>query len=524
MKKQMSYKRITAILMCLIMLFLTSCSNETQNEESATGEKENVVYGDYYETTQNVSKTETVYVNMNSYGVPDKITVSDWIHADRGEVYIHDATTLKDFTVTRGYASSTGGNGNVLWQMQSSDVYYEGTSDTTLPISINIKYYLDGAEINPEALAGKSGEFRMDVTMTNNVSAQVNLNGNIVTMNAPFVAAGGFILPYENFTNIEVSGGMSVGAGTYEMVVLTGAPGAEASLNLSNIDISGFENISLEEKFTITATVTDFSMGDGYFMFAPLSSVNFDIDLPDTLGEVQDVLKQLQDFSALVNNIDPNSVLKNFITDGESLNEMMDVMDKSLTVYSENKKMLNAMTELLTKENIYTLSKFIESLNGSDMENLVGVLSNVSSLQGTIDALLQLSTGLEDVMPILEAFSAAMEDPEVAASMEKLPQTLATLEELMAWLDENEEMLDIMIELMETEDMQMMMNTFDAILSENGEEIGNLDLSALSGSAEDLVLRMRAWMSIDYRIYTSAPEYMKASCTFICKTPPITKN
>ncbi|MBQ8209921.1 MAG: hypothetical protein IJZ35_05005 [Clostridia bacterium] len=521
MKKQAIFKRITAIFSSLIMLFMTSCSTETQNGETATGDDETVVYGEYFETSQNVSKTETVYANLNSYGAPDKITVSDWLHADRSEIYVADTTTLKDFTVTRGYASSTENNGNVTWQMASSDVYYEGTTDATLPIGVDIKYYLDGAEISEEDLAGKSGEFRMDVTMTNRVTSQVEINGQTVTMYAPFIAAGGMILPYENFSNIEVTGGMSIGAGTYEMVVLAGAPGAESSLNLSGLDISGFENLSLEESFTITATVTNFSMGDGYFIFAPLSSVNLDIALPETLGDVQDVLTQLQDFTQLMNQIDPNSVLQKFITDGESLNEMMDIMDKSLTVYSENKKMLNAMTELLTKENIETLSAFLESLNGSDMESLVGVLSNVSSLQGTIDSLLQLSTGLEDVMPILEAFSAALEDPEVAASMEKLPQTLATLEELMAWLNENEEMLDIMVELMATEDMQLMMSTFDAILSENGEDISNLDLSALSGSAEDLVLRMRAWMSIDYSIYTSAPDYMTTSCTFICKTPPI---
>ncbi len=521
MKKSTLFKRITAILMCLTMLFLTSCSKENNDVESATGDKEQVVYGEYFETSQNVVKTETVYVNMNAYGTPEKITVSDWLHADRGEIYLKDTTTLKDFIVTRGYASSTQSSGDVIWQMQSSDVYYEGTADSTLPVSVSIRYYLDGQEISAEDLAGKSGQVRMDITMTNNVSAEVNLNGNTVTMNAPILAVGGMILSYENFSNIEVTGGMSVGAGTYEMVVLAGTPGAEKSLNLANLDISGFENISLSEQFSITATAENFTLGDSYFVFAPLSSVNLDIALPETLGDVQDILKQLQDFSDLLTQLDPNSVLQKFITDGESLKEMMDIMDKSLNVYTENKKMLNAMTELLTKQNIETLSKFLESLNGSDMESLVGVLSNVSSLQTTIDTLLQLSTGLEDVMPILEKFSAALEDPEVAASMEKLPQTLATLEELMSWLNENEEMLDIMVELMATEDMQMMMNTFDAILSENGEDIGNLDISALSGSAEELVLRMRAWMSIDYSIYTSAPDYMQTRCTFICKTPAI---
>lgn len=521
MKKQALFRRITAILSCLVMVFLTSCSAETQKGESATGDDENIVYGEYTETSENISKTETVYANLNYYGSPDKITVSDWLHADRGEIFVTDTTTLKDFRVTRGYASSTDKNGSLIWQMQSSDVYYEGASEETLPIGIEIKYFLDGKEISAEKLAGKSGEFRMEVKMVNRVSAPVNLNGKTVTMYAPFVAAGGIMFPYEKFTNIEVTGGMSVGAGTYEMVILAGAPGADASLNLSNLDISGFENIPLEETFTISATVTDFALADSYYFFAPLSSINIDIALPETLGEVQKVLTQLQDFTRLLNQIDPKGLLNDFISDSTALNEMMDVMNKSLDVYGDNKKMLNAMSELLTKENIETLSKFLESLNGSDMESLVGVLSNVPSLQGTIDSLLQLSTGLEDVMPILQAFSATLEDPEVAASLEKLPETLKTLEELMAWLDENEELLDIMVTLMETEDMQVMMSTFDAILSENGEDLSNLDISSLSGSAEDLVLRMRAWMSIDYGIYTSAPGFMNTSCTFICKTPPI---
>ncbi len=525
MKKQLKLKKITALLMCFVMMLLSACSADTQQSaETATGDDAAVVYGPYGDTTENVSKTETVYVNMNSDGSADKIVVSDWLHADRSEVQISDITTLTDFTTTRGYASSTSANGNITWQMASSDIYYEGTSESELPIGVEIKYFLDGAEISADELAGKSGEFRMEVTMTNKIYKQVSINGQDITMYAPFVAVGGMILSYENFSNIEVTNGMSIGAGTYEMVVLAGAPGAQQSLNLSNLDISGFEDFSLPETFTITATVNNFSLGDTYYIFAPLSSVNMDIALPETLGDVQDVLNQLQDFTTLIDEIDPNGILEKFITDGTSLDQMMDIMDKSLTVYTENKALLDTMSELLTKDNIATLSAFIESLNESDMEELMGMLSNISSLQGTLDALLQLSTGLEDVMPILESFSAALEDPEVAQSLENLPQTLETLNELMTWLNENEELLDIMVELMATQEMQMLTETFDAILSENGEDISNLDISALSGSAEDLVLRAKEWLDFDYGLYTAAPDSMETNCTFICKTSPISAN
>ena len=36
-----------------------------------------------------------------------------------------------------------------------------------LPVSVGIKYYMDGTEVSPEALAGKTGHLKMEVTYTN---------------------------------------------------------------------------------------------------------------------------------------------------------------------------------------------------------------------------------------------------------------------------------------------------------------------------------------------------------------------
>lgn len=514
-----SIKRIAALLLAVVMLLLTACSAETGKEESSTGDFEES-YEIFSETTENVTKSETVYVNLTPNGQTRMITVSDWLHADRGAVYLKDITTLKDFQQTKGHASSISADGEIIWQAESSDVYYEGKSDKELPVSISIRYFLDEQEITPEELAGKSGNFRMEITIKNNSAVTAQINGQNVTMYTPLVAVGGMMLPYETFSNIEVTNGMSVGGGSYEAVVLTGAPGLKESLNLDNLNIEGLENFSFPETFSISATVTDFTLGDAYFAVLPLSSLDMDIQLPGSLNDVKDILTRLQNVQAIINQIDPNNVLVNFMTNNEAVNEMLDILQKGLKVYNENQKMLETMTTILTPENIATLSEFMNSLDAEEMQSLINMMSNVPGLQSMMDSLLKLSTGMEEVMPILQSFSAALEDPEVAASLEKLPETLNTMAELMTFLNENKELLDVVTKLMETEDVKEITDIANSMQSGNL-NLGNTDLSNLSVDTQELITRMELWLAFNYGIYTSAYDNMDTSCMFICKTDPI---
>ncbi len=520
MKNTASIKRMIALLLVAAMLFLTSCAGKTGGEESSTGETEPESVVTYSDTTENVTKSETVYVNLSSTGTPKKITVSDWLHADKSGVCVQDKTSLKNFSVTKGQASSVSDDGNITWQMGTSDVYYEGISDKELPISISIKYFLNDKEMTPEEIAGQSGNLRMEVTMKNNIKKEVTINGKKTEMYTPLVVAGGMVLSYENFSNIEVTNGLSIGGGSYEVVVLAGAPGLNESLNLANLNISGFEDFSFSDTFTITATVTDFSLGDTYYAAIPLSSLDLDIDLPKTLDDVKNVLNEVQDLQEILDRIDPNQVLTKFVTDGKSLKEMMDVMQKAVSLYQENEALLKVMSQYLTPENIETLSNFMSSLNTDQMQSLIGLLSNVPALQTLVDSLLKLSTGLSDVMPILEGVSEALKDPEVAKSLENLPETLDTIDELMNYLNENKEVLTILSNLMASDDMDALTGALDSMV-EKGQQLGDTDVSELTGDAQELVERMDEWLKFDYSIYTDAPEYMKTSCMFICKTDPI---
>ncbi len=520
MKKPTLFKRITALLTVLVMLLLTSCAADKVTEEPSTGEDVPEVFNLYTETTQTVEKKETVYVNLDANGKPDVITVSDWLHADRSGLYINDITTLKDIHATRGNYSSFTAEGNLVWHTDTSDVYYEGTSEAPLPVDISIKYFLDGTEIAPADLAGKSGNVRMDISFTNNLKKEVDVNGRKVTMYTPLVTVGGIMLPYENFTNIEVTNGMSVGGGNYEVVVLTGVPGINESLRLDSIDTSAIEGISFSDTFSVTATVTDFVLSDAYFAMIPLSSLNIDLEMPKSLEDVKDILTELKDVQAILEKVDPQNVLMDFMTDTAKVKEMLDVVQKGLKVYNENEKMLSTMTELLTPENIDTLSKFLSSLDAEEMESMMGLMSNLPALSNVITSLKDLSDGLEEVKPILDKFSQALEDPEVAASMEKLPETLATLSELMTYLNENKELLDVMTKLLASEDVKELNDVLDKL--ENGSfDLGSTDISGMSAEAQEIISRMKPWMQSDYSIYTTAPDYMTTSCMFICKTAPI---
>lgn len=518
MRNKKLISQLTAIILVLSMLMLTSCKKAPINgEETETGD--NTPIPVYTDTSENVKKSETVFVNLDNSGAVSKISVSDWLHADRGNISIKDKTILKDFDVTKGAASAVNENGDITWQMTTSDVYYEGECDKELPVSVTIDYYLNGNKMSAEEIAGKSGNVKMEITLKNNISKEVEVNGEKHTMYAPFVTIGGMILNYENFSNIEVSGGMTVGGGTYEMVALVGAPGINESLQLDKLDIPGMENYEFPEKFTITATTENFALSDGYFIVAPLSSLSLDVGLPKTLEDAKSILSEIRDMQKLLEQIDPENVLISYISDGEKIIEMMDVMQKGLKMYNENKALINAMSEYMTPDNIKKLSDFMAGIDPEQMQSMVGILSNVPGLKSAVDSLLQLSTGLDEIMPILEGFSKALEDPEVAKALENLPQTLEVMNELMTYLNENEAVLDVMSQLMASENMGALTDSLDTA-------IGNIDGVSTDGgdfskASKALVDLMEKWIGLDYGIYTAAPDYMKTSCTFIYKTDPL---
>lgn len=65
-------------------------------------------------------------------------------------------------------------------------------------------YYLDGNEISPEDLAGKSGKVKIRLDYTSNETVTKEVNGKDEDISVPFVAVSGMVLG-NNFKNIQVT-------------------------------------------------------------------------------------------------------------------------------------------------------------------------------------------------------------------------------------------------------------------------------------------------------------------------------
>lgn len=65
---------------------------------------------------------------------------------------------------------------------------------------MQLKYYIDGKEIKPEDLAGKSGEVKIDIKMINNASKDGFVNGKKHKVYLPMLVVGRHGLPEGTFS------------------------------------------------------------------------------------------------------------------------------------------------------------------------------------------------------------------------------------------------------------------------------------------------------------------------------------
>lgn len=240
-------------------------------------------------------KTETVYVDANADGSVKKITVKDWLRRN-GDGEIIDFSNLKDIKNTEGDEEYTqNADGTITWENKGEDISYEGTSDHQLPVTTKVTYYLDGKEIKPEDLAGKSGKVKIRFDYTNNESRTVNIDGKDVEVKVPFLAASVLMLPGDKFKNVKVSGGKVMADQDQSIVIGTAFPGLADSLKLK--DYEAAKDIDLKDYVEVTADVENFELD---FTATAISTCGLsdmkDGDLDD-VNDMIDGVKEMTDAS-----------------------------------------------------------------------------------------------------------------------------------------------------------------------------------------------------------------------------------
>lgn len=233
-------------------------------------------------------KEETVYVVADPDGTPNEVIVSDWLKNYLGADTIEDVSDLTDIENVKGDEKFTqNADGTLTWQADGNDIYYQGKTDRDLPIEMKMTYYLDGEEITPEELAGKSGKVTIRADYTNKEKAE---NGVYV----PFAAVTGMMLN-KNFTNVEVTNGKVVSDGNNQVVVGFAFPGLSESLDL---DSKNLEDVNIPDYMEVTADVKDFSL-DMTMTFV-MSDIlqELDVDQDIDLSGIEDAIDSLSDASA----------------------------------------------------------------------------------------------------------------------------------------------------------------------------------------------------------------------------------
>lgn len=246
-------------------------------------------------------KEETVYVKTDSKGNEKTVIVSDWLKNFTGEKTIQDASDLKDIENVKGKESfSKEKNDKMTWEANGNDIYYQGTSDKELPISMNVTYYLDDKEIQPEKLIGKSGKIRIHYSYTNHSKVEKTIDGKRATIYTPFTMVTAAILNTDHFSNVKASNGKVISDGNKHIVIGIAMPGLSESLNLKNTSLG--DAYDIPDDFEITADAKDFQMTVTATVATAdtLSELGFD-DM-DSMDDLTSSLKDLEDAADKLEN------------------------------------------------------------------------------------------------------------------------------------------------------------------------------------------------------------------------------
>ena len=362
--------------------------------------------------TQDVYKEETVYVNADATGNSDEVTVSDWLK-NSGSVSgnLTDESILKEIKNVKGDETFTENGDQLTWNTAGEDIYYQGTTDKELPVSVKLTYFLDGKEVKPDELKGKSGHLKIQVQYTNNEKKTVTVDGKEEEVYTPFVMMTGMILPNETFSNVTIDNGKVISDGSRNIVVGFGIPGLKDSLDLDEETTKEAEDkgVTIPENFEMEADVTDFTMSSTFTVALTDLLDDMDMDNIIDVDSLKDSLNELED-AAL-------ELVRGTLADGAS------TLADGVSSYTAGADELNAGIQKYLGSNGELNGSVTEYVNGvgkvvkgvkdytSGTNALAnGVISYVAGEQKIAAGaaqLSQLSKGLEQVQTAVDTLSKA---------------------------------------------------------------------------------------------------------------------
>lgn len=326
-------------------------------------------------------KTETVYSVLNSDGSISDTIVSSWLHDEDGINNIKETLNLTDVKNIKSNEKPSKDGNTYTWNAKGNDVYYEGTATKQLPVSVKLRYELDGQEMSAKDMEGKSGHLKLTISFTNNYSEVKNINGKSIVIHPSYLAGGMLNMSTGNFTNVKCESGKIVNDGTNEMLAFANIPGLNETLRSAGLDKVN-NQLGISDDVTVEADVNNFDLG------SIMVGMTNEIDLASELGEIGSV-------SELTDGIDQLIEADDQLIDGskqlyDGTTQLKEGIAPLSSAYPQIEILTNAFdqlhdgtTTLSTGLNQYTAG--VDQLNVVSKQNLYKLSMGATTLNTSLN-------------------------------------------------------------------------------------------------------------------------------------------
>lgn len=390
-------------------------------------------------------KTETVYSVLNSDGSISNTIVSSWLHDEDGINNIKETLNLTDVKNIKSNEKPSKDGNTYTWNAKGNDVYYEGTATKQLPVSVKIRYELDGQEMSAKDMEGKSGHLKLMISFTNNYSEVKNINGKSIVIHPSYLAGGMLNMSTGKFSNVKCESGKIVNDGTNEMLAFANIPGLNETLKSAGLDKVN-NQLGISDDVTVEADVNDFDLG------SIMVGMTNEIDLASELGEIGSV-------SELTDGIDQLMEADNQLIDGSKQlydgTTQLKEQAAPLTGSSDQVRQLSAGAIQLN-DGVKALQTGLTAYtNGVDTlavgsQQLYGIPQGVSQIQTGVSGnlgqgktnLLDGATKLNESLKQLEAQVNTLNPTELETMQGQIQTAMGTLGGMQTTINDDIEKLD----------------------------------------------------------------------------------
>ena len=376
-------------------------------------------------------KTETVYSVLNSDGSISDTIVSSWLHDEDGINNIKETLNLKDVKNIKSNEKPSKDGNTYTWNAKGNDVYYEGTATKQLPVSVKIRYELDGQEMSAKDMEGKSGHLKLTISFTNNYSQVKNINGKSIVIHPSYLAGGMLNMSTGKFSNVKCESGKIVNDGTNEMLAFANIPGLNETLKSAGLDKVN-DQLGISDDVTVEADVNDFDLG------SIMVGMTNEIDLASELGDIGSVSELTDGIDQLIEADDQLIDGSKQLYDGTT---QLKEQAAPLVGSSDQVRQLSAGAIQLNDGVKVLQTGLIAYTNGVDTlaagsQQLYGIPQGVSQIQNGVSGnlgqgktnLLDGATALNEGLKQLEAEVNAITPDQLETMQNQVASSMKTLE------------------------------------------------------------------------------------------------